>query len=61
MRALSREHPDNDEYKEAYDWLCIHYPEVQSLFRSSEFYFRTGHIAGYGVFTPPEDDEEDYD
>ena len=61
MRALSREHPDNDEYKEAYDWLCIHYPEVQSLFRSSEFYFRTGHIAGYGVFTPPEDDEEEYD
>ena len=61
MRALSEEHPDNDEYKEAYDWLTVHYQEVQSLFRSAEFYFRTGHIAGYGVFIQQDEDDDDDD
>ena len=59
MRALASEHPEMDEYKEAYDWLKTHYREVQSLFRSAEFYFRTGHIAGYGVFIQQDEDDDD--
>ena len=57
MEMLVKEHPDNDDYTEGLDWLRKNYPLVQSLFRSTEFYFRTGHIAGYGVFSEEEDDE----
>ncbi len=55
MRILVKENPDNDDYKEGYDWLCQHYGEVEDLFASKSFYFRTGHVLGYGVF---ENDDE---
>lgn len=57
MRILAEEHPDNDEYREANAWLESHYGEVESLFANKNFYFRTGHVAGYGVFVS--EDEED--
>lgn len=57
MRILVQEHPENDEYREGNAWLERHYGEVESLFASKNFYFRTGHVAGYGVFVA--DNEED--
>jgi len=56
MAILAQEDPLNEKYKEALSWLNVNYPKVQSLFRSTEFYFRTGHIAVYGVFKEDEDD-----
>lgn len=56
MRALAADQEDekHEEYSKALHWLETHYDAVVSLFRSSEFYFRAGYIAGYGVFEPDE-------
>lgn len=50
MRILVKEHPDEDKYKKGYEWLEKHYSDVEDLFSSKNFYFRTGHVIGYGVF-----------
>lgn len=56
MQALAKEHPENEEYVEASHWINENYDEVERLFCSTEFYFRAGYIAGYGVFKADEDD-----
>lgn len=63
LRNLSKPTEKNKEdrnyskYQEAYEWLEEHYDEVKSLFRSPEFYFRAGYVAGYGIFESEEDEE----
>lgn len=51
MRALAADKEDekHEEYCKALQWLNAHYDQIVSMFRSSEFYFRAGFIAGYGV------------
>jgi len=43
------------KYLEAYEWLKENYADVESLFRSTEFYFRAGYVAGYGTFVMDEE------
>ncbi len=57
MRILAKEHPENDDYQEGNEWLNQHYGEVEDLFASKNFYFRTGHVLGYGVFVPEDEDD----
>jgi len=55
LRALSEENIENEEYKKAYHWLEENYDELESMFSSTEFYFRAGYIAGYGVYSSQEE------
>jgi len=58
FRVLTESHPENDEYKAAYEWLVKNYDEVVGMFLSNEFYFRAGFVSGYGVFYLEEYKEE---
>ncbi|MCI6165927.1 MAG: toll/interleukin-1 receptor domain-containing protein [Lachnospira sp.] len=51
----NKEHKNYKKFVEAADWLNDNYDDVESLFRSTEFYFRAGYVAGYGVFYPDEE------
>lgn len=55
MRILAEEHPDDEKFSEGLQWLKEHYDEIERLFASKSFYFRTGHVLGYGVFKSEED------
>ena len=50
FKQLVKDYPDNEEYKDALDWLEINYSSVESMFESKEFYFRAGFISGFGIY-----------
>lgn len=58
LRELTKDTNENrddskyDKYVEAEEWLRRNYTKIESLFCSPEFYFRSGYVAGYGVFKP---------
>ena len=59
FESLVEEHPENDEYKAALDYLNKYYDEIIELFSSKDFYCRVGFIAGYGLFIEDDYDDED--
>ncbi len=56
LKALSEDSEENrrrpkfEKYQKNYEWLKNNYYKIESMFCSSEFYFRAGYVAGYGVF-----------
>ena len=50
FRILVNENPNNEDYYDALCWLDQHYQDLESLFGSKEFYFRSGYISGYGIY-----------
>ena len=59
FESLVEEHPENDEYKAALDYLNKYYDEIIDLFSSKEFYCRIGFIAGYALFVEDDFDDEE--
>lgn len=58
FRVLVNDNPNNEEYCDALYWLEQHYADMESLFSSKEFYFRSGYISGYGIYV--DEDSVDY-
>lgn len=50
LYAMAEEHPESEEYRGAAYWFESNYERIRDRFKSEEFYFKTGYIAGYGVF-----------
>lgn len=50
FRILVNDNPNNEDYYDALCWLDQHYQDLESLFGSKEFYFRSGYISGYGIY-----------
>lgn len=60
FKVLVKDNPENEEYKDALDWLDIHYEkDVISLFSSNEFYFSSGYISGFAIYTDDNYYEDD--
>lgn len=53
---LCKEHPESYQYGSSYEWLKDNYQQVKSLFRSPEFYFRSGFMAGYCIIRSEENE-----
>ena len=51
LKALAQEYPEIDEYRVAADTFNKEYEDIRDRFKSKEFYFRTGYISAYGIFT----------
>ena len=57
FKVLVANNPANEDYIDGLNWLERHYSELESLFESKEFYFRSGYISGFGIYR----DESSYD
>lgn len=57
-RTLAEENPRSRRFAEALEWLESNYNDFRNQFRSREFYFRSGFMAGYCVIDSSNDEDD---